>query len=280
MSPRIRIGEPDRPPLHDSVGSTRCIAAIDGMKQLSAGSIGAVITDPPFHVSTSTGRNSKFTGDASVVDPWTGRDVRPDDPVTSVDDMVAWTMPLAEQVGRIVRPGGAIVVLGSSQSLAAWELCLPRYDCHWMAELTVLWNTGKPRARNFGSLTTAIRWYVRQGARHTFNAGDQRSIYSNVIVCDKVPLADREHPSQKPVELTNVAVSLLTNADDTVLDPFCGSGSTLVSAAICGRRWLGFDTDELYCRIAERRAKRYQLEEANLRPIQLWVNGRLFDIEG
>lgn len=241
------------------------LPAVDLLAQCRAGSAGAVITDPPFFVGI--GRDAGGFGS----DPWSD--------LSTIDAITEWSMPLAYEVHRVLRPGGASVVMGGVQSLVGWETACARVGLTWMAELTVLWNTGKPRSRNFGSLTTTIRWHSKPGARHAFNAGDRRSIYSNVIVCHKVRPSERAHPAQKPVELTNFLVSLLTDDGDLIVDPFCGSGSTLVSAAMCGRRYLGGDNDESYCAIAARRVQRIDLEEANLRPLHLWVNGTLHNIE-
>lgn len=253
-------------------GEIRHEAALDLLGRLGPGSAGAVIADPPFFVSAGRAANwSEQCGQGQ--DPWATD-------VSSIDEMVAWSVPLADQIARSLRPGGACVMMGSSQSISAWEVAAQRAGLIWMAELVVMWNTGKPRQRKFGSLTTLIRWHAKPGLRHTFNSGDAKSIYSNVLVCDKVPVAERSHPAQKPVELTNFFVSLLTKRDDLVVDPFCGSGSTLVSAAMCGRPWLGGDTDFAYCQTAELRTKRIELEEANLRPLYLWVNCNLIPVEG
>lgn len=144
-----------------------------------------------------------------------------------------------------------------------------------MAELTVLWNTGRIQASNFGSLSTHILWFTVPGAGHTWNS-DRRAISSNIIVCNKVPTADRLHPAQKPVELTTFLISLLTREGDTVLDPFCGSGSTLVSAKIVGRPYFGFDNNRDCIDTARKRVQQWEIEEEN--PIFLWTNGRLEEI--
>ncbi len=49
------------------------------------------------------------------------------------------------------------------------------------------------------------------------------------------------YPTQKPLELLDLIVELVTDAGDLVVDPFSGSGTTLVSAATLGRRYVGFD---------------------------------------
>lgn len=250
-------------------GTVENVEALDLLSSLRPNATGAVVTDPPFFVGF--GRNSGPDGGFGV-DPWADE--------STMEQVVRWSDPVAREVSRALRPGGAFVVMGGSQSLAGWEVVAERNNLRWMAELTVLWNSGKPRMRSFGSLVTNVRWYSKLGGRHTFNSGTQRSIYSNVIVCSKVPLADREHPSQKPVELTNFLISLLTNEGDTVVDPFCGSGSTLVSAAMCGRPFIGGDNDYESCQLALRRVNRVELEESELRPLYLWNNGKTQEVEG
>lgn len=238
-------------------------AAIDMMSSLPANEVAAIVSDPPFFIGVA--RDAGGFGS----DPWAK--------VSTIEAAIQWTIPHADQAKRILRPGGSIVVMGGSQSLAAWEVAAARVGLAWMAELTVLWNTGKPRARNFGSLSTSIRWYIKPGARHPFNAGDARAIYSNIIVCRKVPMEKREHPAQKPVELTNFLISLLTNEGDLVVDPFAGAGTTLVSAALLDRRWVGADLDENYCRISERRCRHPEFEDTQ--PLHLWINNRLIMVE-
>lgn len=239
-------------------GDVRNMPALELLRSLDTGSVGAIISDPPFFVGVK--HNSGGMGH----DPWATE-------VSSTDDAVEWSVPIAEEAFRVLRPGGACCIMGGSQSLSAWQIAADRAGLVWMAELIVLWNTGKPRMRNFGGLHTTIRWHLRPGSRHAFHG--HKAVYSNILVCNKVPPTRRYHMSQKPVELTNFLVSLLTNEGDLVVDPFCGSGSTLVSAAMCGRRWLGGDLDINYCKIAQKRALEHEIED-ELPPLKLWHNGK------
>lgn len=61
------------------------------------------------------------------------------------------------------------------------------------------------------------------------------------------------HVAQKPVKLLRALIELTTLEDQLVLDPFCGSGSTLVAAKTCNRRYIGFDADERSVTLAARR---------------------------
>jgi len=64
---------------------------------------------------------------------------------------------------------------------------------------------------------------------------------------------NRNHPNEKPIELMNRLVLLLSLPGATVLDPFMGSGSTGVACVQMGRNFIGIEIDENYFRIAEKR---------------------------
>jgi len=61
------------------------------------------------------------------------------------------------------------------------------------------------------------------------------------------------HIAQKPVKLLQALIELTTLPGQLVLDPFCGSGSTLVAAKLTGRAYLGFEADPEAVKIAKER---------------------------
>lgn len=65
--------------------------------------------------------------------------------------------------------------------------------------------------------------------------------------------AERLHPNEKPVAVMARLVALLSDEGETVLEPFAGSGTTLVAAKKLGRHFLGFEIRAEYCRIARER---------------------------
>lgn len=61
------------------------------------------------------------------------------------------------------------------------------------------------------------------------------------------------HPTQKPIDIVLPFIERLTEKDDLILDPFCGSGTTGVTAIRTGRRFIGIEISPEYCDIARRR---------------------------
>lgn len=58
------------------------------------------------------------------------------------------------------------------------------------------------------------------------------------------------HPTQKPLKLMQAMIELTTRKGHVIVDPFCGSGTTLVAAALLGRKYIGIDIDRTYCNTA------------------------------
>lgn len=67
----------------------------------------------------------------------------------------------------------------------------------------------------------------------------------------------RIHPTQKPVDLLRRVIETYTKPGDLVLDPYAGSGSTLLAAALCGRRAVGVEIDETYYWAAAARLEKH-----------------------
>jgi DNA modification methylase len=61
------------------------------------------------------------------------------------------------------------------------------------------------------------------------------------------------HPTQMNPLLVSEPIRCSTNEGDTILDPFMGSGTTLVAAKLEGRKAIGIELEEKYCEIAAKR---------------------------
>jgi DNA modification methylase len=75
-------------------------------------------------------------------------------------------------------------------------------------------------------------------------------VYPTNVIHMATECSNRNHSAAFPLDLPLWFVKLFTDVDDTVLDPFCGSGTTAVAAAQLKRHYVGVDISEAYCQLA------------------------------
>ncbi len=93
----------------------------------------------------------------------------------------------------------------------------------------------------------------RDNGRMTWNGGGRNAVY----IHDKVNTA---HPTGKPQSLFDELVTLFSDKNDLILDPFLGSGTTAYCAKKLQRRCIGIEIEEKYCEIAARRCQQEVME--------------------
>lgn len=89
--------------------------------------------------------------------------------------------------------------------------------------------------------------------KHSYQGGineDGRRYPRDVIWYDAIRDV---HPQQKPVDLLEYLIRTYTNEGELVLDATCGSGSTGVAAINTGRRFIGYEINREYYKIAQKR---------------------------
>ena len=87
---------------------------------------------------------------------------------------------------------------------------------------------------------------------------------------------DSNHPTQKPLPLISELVGLFSNRDETVLDPFMGSGTTGVACAKMGRKFIGIEIEPKYFDIACKRIEEaYKQPDMFIEPVAKPVQERL-----
>ena len=75
----------------------------------------------------------------------------------------------------------------------------------------------------------------------------------SVVHCPRLNGRQIRHPTEKPVALLRELIESSSCIGETVFDPFCGVGSTLVAACLEGRKAIGIEIEERYCEIAQER---------------------------
>lgn len=104
------------------------------------------------------------------------------------------------------------------------------------------------------------QWTTGQAEMAWTNLDRPIRIFRMSQVVAHTEMGHKEHPTQKPLSLMRWCISMIREPSlTTVLDPFMGSGTTLVAAKDFGLRAVGVDIDERYCEIAARRCSQETL---------------------
>jgi DNA modification methylase len=196
--------------------------SIERLKELDTGSVDLVITDPPYLVNYK----DRF-----------GRKVANDTNAEAV-------LPVFEELYRVMKQN---------------TLCLS--FCGWTAlpEFTGTW--AKAGFKIVGHIVWTKDYASSKGhaAYHHESAyilakGFPRKPYNPIKdVQDWTYSGNKFHPTEKAVEILAPLIRAYSKQGDLVLDPFSGSGSTSVAAALAGRDYLGIELEERYCAYAKRR---------------------------
>ena len=233
--------------------------ALEILPELTPDSVDCVWTDPPYllsngGISCSAGR--RVSVDKGAWDKSNGLE----------EDMQFCDSWVAE-CKRVLTSAGCIWVSGTLHIHPIVGVALLKSGFRILND--IIWEKPNPPpnlgCRTFTHSTELLYWATKapkdSAFRHTFNyaemkqenGGKQMKTVWQFTAPSNGEKRHGKHATQKPVDLISRCIRASTSADDLVLDPFVGSGSTGVAAAKLGRRFIGIDADERYLEISSRR---------------------------
>lgn len=148
---------------------------------------------------------------------------------------------------------GAIYVCMSSKELGPVSRVLAEEGGHWSD--TLIWHKERfvPGQADYQRAYEPIWYGWREGASHHWCGDrDQDDVWQIARPAD-APL----HPTMKPLPLMERAISNSSKAGELVLDPFLGSGSTLIACERTGRVCAGIEIDPVYADVILARFERF-----------------------
>ncbi len=201
-----------------------------------------IITDPPYNIS----QENNFK---TLKCPRQGVDFGEWD---KNFDLFSWI----PKYGKILDKNGSMIVFCSYRYLSF----IVKYmeESNLEVKDILVWRKSNPMPRNIDrryvqDMEFAI-WAVKKGAKWIFNrpAGRpyMRSMFETSIVSGRERVG---HPTQKSIDLMSDIISIHTNKDDIVIDPFMGSGTTGVACLSLNRKFIGVEMDEEYFKLAKSR---------------------------
>lgn len=218
----------------------------------SATMSGLVLMDPPYGVDIGAKNRLLDTMDAPSSDKASGRvtaDLQGD--ITMADAEALWRATFAA-LGKLIEPGTPYYVfsppgIDSGRMIAAMHTSTmpPRHVLVWVKN-----RAGFSAGRlDYDYQHEAIVYGWRPGAKHPWHADEPQS---TVLAYDR-PQRSPDHATAKPVDLLERLILNSTEPEDAVLDPFAGSGSTLIAAHRQGRVAYTMDIDRRYIDVVLRR---------------------------
>jgi 16S rRNA G966 N2-methylase RsmD len=200
-------------------------------------------------------------------------------------DSVIPLEPMWEQLRRVIKPRGAIVMTASQPFTSALVMSNPtwfRYELIWEKAKAIgfLYATKRPMACHENILVFAQGWtaynpqksqgepycrgmrktsdvpLLRNGSnvKGSFVQSEDGTRYPRSIVQTRNAEWDgRFHDTQKPIALMAYLIRTYTNEGDTVLDFCTGSGTTGVACVQTGRAFIGIEKDAGYFAVAQKR---------------------------
>ena len=154
---------------------------------------------------------------------------------------------------------GWVILFTLAEGVREWrdelQSCGAKYDTclAWVKPDSAPRFNGQGAARGFECAVTA---WAGVGYRK-WNAGGKRGVYTHCVNTNRYG----GHPTEKPLPLMMEILKDFTNHGQTVLDPFCGSGTTIVACERMGRHGIGIEMNEEYFNLACRR-----VDEATRQP--------------
>jgi hypothetical protein len=189
--------------------------------------VDALVCDPPYGVAHRSGWSSHLYGD--VARQWGGASIANDADTSARDAMLAWwnARGPAAIFGTWKRPKPV-----GTRAVLVWD----KGGASGMGDLRLPWKPSWEEIYIMGSGWSGFRGEgVLKGHR----------------VPPRISMG-RVHPNEKPVSLLRDLIGKLPEGA-TILDPFCGSGTTGVACVQTGRNFIGIEIDEGYAAIARKR---------------------------
>ena len=224
---------------------------------IEAGSVDLVVTSPPYNVDIQYNSHKDDVSYAEYLE-FSGKWLTQCFNFLRDDGRLCLNVPLDKNKGGQQSVGADFTTLAKSIG----------YKYH----STIVWNEGNISRRTaWGSWMSASApfviapveliiifykktWKKTSGSKKSDVTRDEFMNWTNGLWTFNGESKKKVgHPAPFPLELPRRCIKLFSFVGDTVLDPFMGSGTTLIAAGMLGRKGIGVDVDRGYCKLAQAR---------------------------
>ena len=239
-----------------------CDNCIDAMKNIADESIDLVVTDPPYR-TISGGTHSKWKSGypTSVLSKNDGK-IFENNNINHKE----WL----QECYRVLKPNTHIYIMTNLLNL--FELKEIAEQVGFRLHNLLVWEKNTCNANRWYMKNCEYTLFMRKGEAKTINNPSSKTVHQF-----NNPVGNKNHPTEKPIDLMKFYVENSSNQSDVVLDPFMGSGSVGVACKQLGRDFIGIEIDARYFEIAK---NRIEAESANVSTDVLLGKFGLLDEDG
>lgn len=246
---------------------------IEGMTSLPDNSVDLIIADPPYNLS----KGGNWSWDNSVVLKGLGGNwnkVMESWDAMPLEEYWKFTLAWISEAERILKPSGSMWIFGTYHNIGIINVVCQMLEIEIINEVVWFKRNSFPNlsGRRLTASHETLLWCHSGGKKRQYyfdydyskngvfesdlikKPGKQmRTVWDVPNNKTKVELKFGKHPTQKPLRLLERIVGLTSKEGDLMLTPFCGSGSECVAAKIAGRDYIGFEIEDEYVELAEKR---------------------------
>ncbi len=229
---------------------------IEIMNSFPAESVDLVFADPPFNI---------------------GIQYESSDDSREYRDYVAWTEKWIDAAVRLLKKTGSLYIAIGDEYAAEIRMIGRRKNLFLRNWIIWYYTFGQHQRKKFSRAHTHIFYWVLDEQNFTFNIdairvpsarqtvyADRRAhpngrvpddVWNFSRVCGTFKERVGKHPCQMPESLLERIILASSNKGDLVLDPFCGTGTTVAVGHALGRSHIGIDISERYCELTRERLR-------------------------
>ncbi|MBR9679687.1 MAG: site-specific DNA-methyltransferase [Candidatus Altiarchaeota archaeon] len=216
---------------------------IELMKNLPAGSIDHILTDPPFAIEFKAKQLSYNRKLGNVLKGY-GE--------ISQDKYLDFSLSWMREAFRVLKETGSMFVFSGWTNLKDILIALDELGFTTVNHLIWKYQFGVFTKKKFVTSHYHILFVVKDKKSYKFNKIDHYP--EDVLTVNREYWKGKKKtPTKLPLELVDKLVQYTTDPGDIVLDPFMGSGTTAVACKQLNRHWLGFELVEDYITLANQR---------------------------
>lgn len=224
------------------------------LKNMPDNSVDLIVTDPPYRVISGGNKNEKWKSG------WNSSVLSRNDGKIFDHNNIKFSEWIPEAF-RVLKNDSDFYCMTNVMNVK--EIITEAEKAGFKLHNILVWEKNNATANRWYMKNCEFTLYFYKGNAKTINNPGSKQVhqFNNI-------LGEKQHPTEKPVELMKFYVENSSNEGDLVLDPFMGVGATGVACNKAGRNFIGIEIDEKYFNIAKHRIEESKSERTE--QLTLW----------